>query len=111
MALALGSLAPAQQPWLSQNDAARQATAFLLIGLPIQSGVPLPFGTLCTTADAVLRSRTTHTSPSVGATSHTFRVPNLPGASGFPLTRQWTVLDQAGAGGIAHTAAVTATLQ
>lgn len=96
--------------WL--DDAARRVTAVLLLGVPIPGGLPLPLGTLYSTADATIwLSTALHTSPSVGAASHSFFVPNLPAAAGFPLTFQWAVFDPAAAQGLAHSAAVTAVLQ
>ena len=64
------------------------------------------------TAEAVLLFQTvTQTSPLNGGLSFSFFVPNLPAASGFPLTFQWAVFDPLAADGISHTSAVTANLQ
>ncbi|HLQ37773.1 MAG TPA: hypothetical protein VK348_08230 [Planctomycetota bacterium] len=94
--------------WL--DDAARRQTAVLLIGQP--AAVVLPFGTSWTTANVLLLLQTvTQSSPLNGGLSYSFVVPNLPAAVGFPLTFQWGVLDPLAASGIAHTSAVTATLQ
>jgi hypothetical protein len=64
------------------------------------------------TGDVLIFVRPTlHTSPTSGATSYTFLVPNTPVAVGLPLTFQFAVLDAAAADGLSHTAAVTANLQ
>ena len=71
--------------WL--DDAARNVPAVLVVGTPIPSGVPLGFATVWVTPDLLLTLQTrTHTSPLVGAVSHTLAVPNTPAAIGFPLS-------------------------
>jgi len=101
--------------WL--DNAARVAStappnALLLIGWPIPGGIPFPIGTAWCTGDVLLFAQTRlHTSPTSGAASYTFFVPNTPAASGLPLTFQWGVLDPLAADGLAHTSAVTALLQ
>jgi len=101
--------------WL--DNAARVSStappnAILLIGWPIPAGLPFPFANIYVTGDALLFLRTKlHTSPTSGACSFTFAVPNIPAASGLPLSFQWGVLDPAAADGLSHSAAVTANLQ
>lgn len=93
------------------DDTARNVPALLLIGLP--ANVPLPFATVLVDPGPVLFFTTRFgTTPSFrGTATHTFRVPNLPAAAGFPLSFQWGVFDPAAADGLSHTAAVTALLQ
>ena len=86
--------------------------AVLLIGWPIPGGIPFPIATLYVTGDVVLFLRTQlQTSPVCGGVGYSFFVPNLPVAVGLPLSFQWGVFDAAAADGLAHTGAVTATLQ
>jgi len=101
--------------WL--DNAARVASsappnAMLLIGWPIPTGIPFPIGTAWCTGDVLLFVQTRlHTSPTSGALSYSFFVPNTPVASGLPLTFQFGVLDPIAADGLSHTGAVTALLQ
>jgi hypothetical protein len=96
--------------WL--DDAARAQTAVLLVGWPIPAGLPFPFATVWVTGELITFHQTrSHTSPFVGATSSTLFVPNTPVAVGLQVSFQWCVLDAAAADGIAHTSAVTTTLQ
>ena len=96
--------------WL--DSAGRRETAVLLLGQPVPAGIVFPFATSWTTAEALLLLQTvTQTSPLNGGLSFSFFVPNLPIASGYPLTFQWAVLDPLAADGISHTSAVTAVLQ
>ena len=99
--------------WL--DNAARRQPAFLAIGQPIPGGIPLGFATSYTTADALLFLTTVLqngvASPLVGGLSFTFVVPNLPSATGFPLTFQWAVFDPLAPDSLSHTGAATATLQ
>lgn len=101
--------------WL--DNAARVASsappnAILLIGFPIPGGTAFPIGTLYTTGDALLFVRTLlHSSPTSGACSFTFAVPNVPAAQGLSLAFQWGVFDNAAQDGLAHSAAITALLQ
>jgi hypothetical protein len=96
--------------WL--DDAARNVPAVLVLGTPIPAGVPLGFATLWVTPDLLLTVQTrTHTSPLVGAASHTLAVPATPAAIGFPLSFQWGVFDALALDGFSHSAAVTATIQ
>lgn len=101
--------------WL--DNAARVAStappnAILLVGWPIPGGLPFPFANLYVTGDVMLFLQTRlHTSPTAGACSFTFFVPNVPAAVGLPVSFQWGVLDPAAADGLSHTSAVTALLQ
>lgn len=101
--------------WL--DNAARVAStappnAVLLIGWPIPGGLSFPVATVYVTGDVLLFQQTRlHTSPTSGACSYTFQVPNDPVAVGLPLSFQWAVFDAAAADGLSHTAAVTANLQ
>ena len=96
--------------WL--DNAAYGQPALLLIGWPIPGGVSFPFGDVFVTGEVVLLVQPwLHTSPLAGALSHTFFVPNLPAASGLPVSFQFGVFDPAAQLGFAHSAAVTAVLQ
>ncbi len=86
--------------------------AILLIGWPVPAGIPFPVADVYVTGEVLLFARTwLHTSPTSGAASHTFFVPNTPAAVGLPVAFQWGVFDAAAVLGLSHTAAVTALLQ
>jgi hypothetical protein len=101
--------------WL--DNAARVASsappnALLLVGWPIPSGLQFPFADIYVTGDVIFLLQTRlHTSPTAGAVSYSFFVPNTPAAISLPLSFQWGVLDPAAADGLSHTSAVTAVLQ
>lgn len=96
--------------WL--DGAARRQPAVLFLGLPIPTGVPLPFATIYTTSQASLLVTTESlTSPLAGGVSLTLFVPNVPGVVGYPLSLQWAVLDSLAADGFSHTGGATARIQ
>ena len=93
--------------WL--DNAARNALALLVLGVPIPTGVPIGFADLWVTPDLLLTMITrTHTNPLVGGFSLTLLVPNTPTAIGFPLSFQWGVFDAAALDGFSHTGGATA---
>lgn len=93
--------------WL--DDAARNVLAVLVLGTPITGGVSLGWVDLYVTPDILLPFVTkTHTSPLVGATTHSLFVPDDPIWNGFPLAFQWGVFDPMAADGFSHTSAVLA---
>ena len=101
--------------WL--DNAARVAStappnAILLVGWPYPAGLPFPVATVYCSGDVLLFLQTRlHSTPTAGAVSYSFFVPNMPAAIGLPLTFQWGVLDPVAADGLSHTSAVTAQLQ
>jgi hypothetical protein len=93
--------------WL--DNAARNALALLVLGLPIPTGVPLGFVDLWVTPDLILTVTTkTHTNPLSGGLGYTVFVPNTPSAIGFPLSFQWGVFDVAALDSFSHTGGATA---
>ena len=93
--------------WL--DDAARNVLAVLGLGTPIPGGVPPGWVDLYVTPDILLPFVTkTHSSPLVGATTHSLFVPDDPSWNGFPLAMQWGVFDPLAADGFSHSPAVLA---
>lgn len=101
--------------WLdnaARVSSASPPNAVLLIGWPIPSGIPFPFASIYVTGEVMLFARPKlHTSPTSGACSYSFFVPNDPVAIGLPISFQWGVFDTAAADGLSHSAAVTALIQ
>lgn len=97
--------------WL--DNAVRRQPAFLVIGIPIPSGIPIPgIGTTYTTADMSLFVVTnTQSSPISGGATITLPVPNDPGLAFVPVGFQWGIFDPLAQDGIAHTAGVEVVLQ
>lgn len=97
--------------WL--DNAVRRQPALLVLGAPIDPGIPIPgIGITFTTADTSLFVITnTQSSPFTGGATITLSVPNDPGLAFAQVAFQWGVLDPLAADGIAHTAAIGVVLQ
>jgi hypothetical protein len=87
------------------------ANVLLLVGFPVPAGLSFGVADVFTTGEVLLLQRTwLHQNPTAGACSYTFAVPAVAAATGLPLAFQWGIFDPAAADGLAHSAAVVATL-